>query len=84
MLFAWLSTQVTQETKATGLIVHRRKRVKYLSLFGAVEIESPYLWNKETGLGVRPVKEQLGIEHGEPSRASPLGASLGCSATSFG
>lgn len=69
MLFAWLSTQLTQEAKATGLIVHRRKRVKYLSLFGAVEIESPYLWDKKTGRGARPVKDQLGIEHGDRSLA---------------
>jgi hypothetical protein len=67
MIFAWLSTQVTQEAKATGLIVHRRKRVKYLSLFGIIRIESPYLWDKKTGRGARPVKEQLGIENGTRS-----------------
>jgi hypothetical protein len=69
MLLAWLSTQITQEAKATGLILHRRKRVKYLSLFGAHEIESPYLWDKKTGRGARPVKQQLGIEHGDRSVA---------------
>jgi hypothetical protein len=69
MLLAWLSTQVSQEAKATGLILHRRKRIKYLSLFGAHEIESPYLWDKKRGKGARPVKEQLGIEHGDLSLA---------------
>lgn len=69
MLFAWLSTQVTQEAKATGLIVHRRKRVKYSSLFGIIRVESPYLWDKKTGRGARPVKDQLGIEHGDRSVA---------------
>jgi hypothetical protein len=69
MLFAWLSTQVNQEAKATGLIVHRCKRVKYLSLFGGHEIESPYLWDKKTGRGARPVKDKLGIEHGGQSAA---------------
>lgn len=69
MLLGWLSTQVTQEAKATGMSVHRRKQVKYKSLFGEIEIESPYLWNKNTRKGARPVKEQLGIKHGDHSVA---------------
>lgn len=60
MLLGWLSTQVTQEAKATGMTIHKRKQVKYKSLFGEIEIESPYLWNKNTQKGARPVKEQLG------------------------
>ena len=64
MLLAWLSSQLTQEAKATGLAVQRRHQVKYASLFGNVNVESPYLWDKKTGRGARPVKEQLGIEHG--------------------
>lgn len=69
MLFAWLSTQLTQEAKATGLIVQRRKQVKYTVLFGELEVESPYLWDKKKHRGARPVKEQLGIEHGRRSVA---------------
>jgi hypothetical protein len=69
MLLAWLGAQVTQEAKTNGLIVHRRKLVKYKSLFGEIEIESPYLWNKNTQKGARPVKDQLGIEHGDRSVA---------------
>lgn len=64
-----LSSRVTRKALATGLAIHRAKRVKYLSLFGAVEIPSPYLWNKNTGYGLRPVKEQLGIEPGQRSVA---------------
>lgn len=67
MLFAWLSNQLTQEAKATGLVVQRRKHVKYAILFGEVEVSSPYLWDKKTGRGARPIKEQLGIEHGSRS-----------------
>ncbi len=67
MIFAWLSTQLTQEAKANSLIIHRRKRIKYKSLFGPIEVESPYLWDKKTGRGARPVKDQLGIEHGSRS-----------------
>lgn len=69
MLFAWLSSQLTQETKATGLVVQRRKHVKYSCLFGIVRVKSPYLWDKKTRRGARPVKDQLGIDHGRSSVA---------------
>jgi len=69
LVLAELSNQVTLKAKATGLSIHRAKRIKYSSLFGVVEMLSPYLWNKSTGRGVRPVKEQLGIEHGDRSAA---------------
>lgn len=69
LVLAELSNSVTLKAKATGLSIHRAKRIKYLSLFGVVEMLSPYLWNKSTGRGMRPVKEQLGIEHGDRSVA---------------
>ena len=69
LLLAELASLVTKKVKATGLIIHRCKRVKYLSLFGAIEIPSPYLRDKSTGRGARPVKDQLKIEHGDRSRA---------------
>ena len=43
MLLGWLSTQVTQEAKVTGMTIHKRKQVKYKSLFGEIKIESPRL-----------------------------------------
>ena len=58
-----------KRAKAAGLTVHRCKRIKYLSLFGAIEIPSPYLWDKNMGKGARPVKDQLRIEHGDRSVA---------------
>lgn len=69
LVLAELSSQVTKEAKATGLAIHRAKRIKYSSLFGVVEILSPYLWNKNTGCSARPVKEQLRVEHGDRSVA---------------
>jgi hypothetical protein len=69
LVLAELSTQVTKEARATGLTIHRASRIKYSSLFGVIEMLSPYLWNKNTGRGARPVKEQLGIEHGDRSVA---------------
>jgi hypothetical protein len=67
MLFSWLSTQLTQSAKATGFVVQRRKQVKYTVLFGELEIESPYLWDKKSRRGARPVKDELGIQHGGQS-----------------
>jgi hypothetical protein len=64
-----LSNKVTIEAKKKGLTIHRAKRIKYSSMFGVVEILSPYLRNKNTSSGARPVKEQLGIEHGDISIA---------------
>ena len=43
LVLAELSNQVTLEARATGLAIHRAKRIKYSSLFGVVEILSPYL-----------------------------------------
>ncbi len=69
LLLAELARVVTKKARATGLTIHRCKRIKYLSLFGAIEIYSPYLWDKNTGRGARPVKDQLRIKHGDLSRA---------------
>lgn len=69
MLLNSLVQQVIQETKKPGLVVHRCPQVKYSVIFGVLEVSSPYLWHKKQGWGVRPVKEKLGIEHGEQSLA---------------
>ena len=54
LLLTKLASVVTTKAKAEGLTIHRCKRIKYLSLFGAIEIPSPYLWDKKTGRGARP------------------------------
>ncbi len=69
LLLTKLASVVTKKAKAAGLTIHRCKRIKYLSLFGAIEIPSPYLRNKKTGRGARPVKNQLKIKHGDRSLA---------------
>ena len=43
LLLTKLVSVVTKKAKAAGLTIHRSKRIKYLSLFGAIEIPSPYL-----------------------------------------
>jgi hypothetical protein len=64
-----LAEQVTTQTKKTGLAVHRREKLKYSVIFGVIEVNSPYLWHKQEGWGVRPVVEKLGIKPGERSIA---------------
>ena len=85
-----LSNKVTLAAKEKDLTIHRAKRIQSSSLFGVVEILSPYLRNKNTNTSSRPVKEQLGIEHGDISIAvqramSDFGAeeSFGQAAKSF-
>lgn len=53
LVLAELSTQVTKEARPVVLAIHRASRIKYSSLFGVVEMLSPYLWNKNTGRGAR-------------------------------
>ena len=60
-VFSALAERVTEEAKSEGFTVERRPRIRVDLLFGAIEIESPYLWRK--GEGRRPVKERLKIEH---------------------
>ncbi len=69
LLLTKLASVVTKKYKAAGLTIHRSKQIKYLSLFGAIEIPSPYLWDKNRRIGARPVKDQLRIEHGDLSLA---------------
>jgi hypothetical protein len=64
-----LADQVTTKSKKKGLVVHRREKIKYSVIFGIVEVNSPYLWHKQEGWGVRPVVEKLGIKPNDRSIA---------------
>ena len=63
MLLNAQAEQVTEEAKKTGAVIHRRLRAKYSVIFGVVEVDSPYLWDKQDHRGTRPVPEKLGIKH---------------------
>ena len=67
MLFNSLAEQVTQEAKQKGLVIHRNSQIKYSVIFGNIEVNSPYLWDKKQHRGISPVKEKLGIKPGERS-----------------
>ena len=67
MLLSCLVNQVTSQAKKPGWVVHRRPKIKYTVILGKLKIESPYLWNKKSKNGVRPVAEKLGISQGDYS-----------------
>jgi hypothetical protein len=67
MLLTWLVNQVTKKAEQTGWVVQRQLQIKYTVIFGQLKLEYPYLWNKKTKRGVRPVAEKLGISHGTHS-----------------
>ncbi len=58
-----LARQATSEAKGSGMTVERRPRVKLFTVFGPVDVESPYLRDRATKATARPVKTRLGIEH---------------------
>ena len=62
------ATQQAQET--TGLGVERCPTVTVVSVFGPIEVPSPYLWESGCEHGVRPVATTLGLTHGRRSLAT--------------
>ncbi len=62
VLFATLAERVTEEAKREGYRVERRPKIRVEVLFGAIELQSPYVYR--SGGGIRPVTERLGVKHG--------------------
>ena len=67
MLLTMLTIQVTNQIKKPGWKIQRRPQIKYTTIFGELEIESPYLCHKKLKKGIRPVAEGLGITAGKHS-----------------
>ena len=61
--------RVTESACDEGLRVERRPSVQFWSVFGPVQVESPYLRDEATGRSARPVKDRLGITHQGRTRA---------------
>ncbi len=61
IILSYLSSQLTPYDLEKGYQVHRHIGVKYGVLFGPIEVESPYMWNRQKKQGTPPVKNQLGI-----------------------
>jgi hypothetical protein len=60
-LYGALCTYLVRKATRCGLTVQSRAMVCFKTLFGDVEVESPYLWDAESGASARPMKEVLGI-----------------------
>jgi hypothetical protein len=65
-LYQGLGTYLVEQATACGFTVQSRPIVRFKTLFGEVEIESPYLRNTQSGESARPMKDVLGVE-GEQS-----------------
>ena len=69
-LYQGLCTYRVQQATDRGLTVQSRSRVRFKTLFGEVEIESPYLRHSRSGESARPMKDVLGVEGEHYSEAA--------------
>lgn len=57
------AVRLVAEGKARGLVTQRTPTVEFYSIFGPVEVVSPYLWSAVDRLGWRPLKAEFGVVH---------------------
>lgn len=68
-LYQGLCFYLVQQATERGLTVQSRPIVRFKTLFGEVDIESPYLRSAQSGESVRPMKDVLGVEGEQYSEA---------------
>lgn len=68
-LYQGLCAHLVQQATHRGLTVQSRPIVRFKTLFGEVEMESPYLRSAQSGESARPMKDTLGIEGEQYSEA---------------
>jgi Uncharacterised protein family (UPF0236) len=68
-LYQGLCAHLVEQATARGLTVQSRPRVRFKTLFGEVEMESPYLRSSQSGESSRPMKDVLGVEGDQYSEA---------------
>jgi hypothetical protein len=68
-LYQGLCAHLVQQATHRGLTVQSRPMVRFKTLFGEVEIESPYLRHPQSGESARPMKDTLGVEGEQYSEA---------------
>jgi len=61
-LYQGLCAYLVEQATARGLTVQSRPIVRFKTLFGAGEMESPYLRSSQSGESARPMKDVLGVE----------------------
>jgi hypothetical protein len=61
-LYEGVCAYLRQQATARGLTVQRRPIVRFKTLCGEVEMESPSLRNAQSGESARPMQDTLGVE----------------------
>ena len=60
-LYEVFRAMVIEEAKRQGKTVERKKVVTFKTIFGPIEVSSPYLYDRDAGEGARPMREYFGI-----------------------
>jgi len=68
-LYQGLWAYLVEQATAHGLTVQSRPIVRFKTLFGEVEMESPYLRSSQSGESARPMQDVLGVEGEQYSEA---------------
>jgi len=76
-LYEGLGAYLVEQATARGLTVPSRPIVRFKTLCGAVEMESPYWRSSQSGEAARPMKDVLGVE-GEPYSEAVQRALVDC------
>ena len=61
-LYQGLCGYLVEQARARGLTVQTRPIVRFKTLYGEIEVESPYLRSSQSGESARPMKDILGVE----------------------
>lgn len=61
-LYGALCQHLVHQARRQGLEIQSRLVVRFKTLFGELEVESPYLWSRTSRESARPLKDRLGIE----------------------
>ena len=64
LLYAVLGSRVVEVARSGGLTVDRKRRIGIGTVFGRVEMDSPYMRNKASRATARPVWDELGFRDG--------------------
>ena len=68
-LYQGLCAHLVEQAIDRGLTMQSRPWVRFKTLFGEVEMESPYLRSSQSGESARPMKDVLGVEGEQYSEA---------------
>jgi len=60
-LYETAKATLVDRHKRSGLTVERRKTVTFKPLFGPIEVESPYMYDRDSGRSARPMRESFGV-----------------------